>query len=154
MVGWSNQDFIDGLLTWILAPDTFSSAQRSEIMSRVRSKNTQPELAVRKIVHGMGYRYSLHSRGLPGCPDLVLTRRKEIIFVHGCFWHGHSCSAAALPKSNRDYWELKQRRNAARDRQHVRTLHSSGWKVLIIWECEIKDAKKLHRRLKRFLTDK
>ena len=85
-------------------------------------------------------------------PDLVLARRKKIIFVHGCFWHGHSCSAATLPKSNRDYWELKQNRNAARDRQNVRALRNSGWKVLIIWECEIKNAKRLQRRLKRFLA--
>jgi DNA mismatch endonuclease, patch repair protein len=98
-------------------------------MSRVRSKNTQPELAVRKVVHGMGYRYDLHSRSLPGCPDLVLARRKKIIFVHGCFWHGHSCSAATLPKSNRDYWELKQNRNAARDRKTSGTYADRGWRV-------------------------
>lgn len=122
-------------------------------MSRVRSKNTQPELAVRKVVHGMGYRYRLHSDSLAGHPDLVLTRRKKTIFVHGCFWHGHNCPAATLPKSNRGYWELKQSRNAARDRRNVRNLRRSGWKVLIIWECEIKDQERLRRRLKRFLAD-
>src|SRR5258708_5280379 len=122
-------------------------------MSRVRSKNTQPELAVRRVVHGMGYRYRLHSRSLVGCPDLVLARRKKIIFVHGCFWHGHNCSAATLPKSNREYWELKQTRNVARDRQNIKALRRSGWKVLIIWECGIKNAMRLRHRLQRFLTD-
>src|SRR5579862_4090108 len=99
-------------------------------MRRVRSKNTQPELAVRKVVHGMGYRYRLHSSGLVGRPDLVLVRRKKIIFVHGCFWHGHRCSAATLPKSNRGYWKLKQDRKAARDQKNIRTLPTLGWKSL------------------------
>jgi DNA mismatch endonuclease (patch repair protein) len=133
-------------------PDTFSSTKRSEIMSRVRSKNTQPELSVRTVVHGLGYRYRLHSKSLAGSPDIVLARHRKIIFVHGCFWHGHSCSAATLPKSNRGYWELKQHRNADRDRENIRTLRRLGWKVLIIWECEIKSGESLRRRLKRFLA--
>jgi len=101
-------------------------------MGRVRSKNTQLELSVRALVHRMGYRYRLHSKKLAGCPDLVLTGHKKVIFVHGCFWHRHGCPAATLPKSNRDYWELKQNRNAARDIRNVRTLRRLGWKVLII----------------------
>jgi DNA mismatch endonuclease (patch repair protein) len=122
-------------------------------MSRVHSKNTQPELAVRRVVHGMGYRYRLHSKNLAGSPDLVLPRHKKLIFVHGCFWHRHACTAATLPKSNRVYWELKQNRNAARDRKNAQALRRSGWKVLIIWECEIKNAERLQQRLQRFLTD-
>ncbi len=99
-------------------------------MRRVRSTNTRPELAVRKVVHGLGYRYRLHSKTLAGCPDLVLARHRKIVFVHGCFWHGHNCPAAALPKSNRGYWELKQSRNKARDRRHMRTLRRKGGKFL------------------------
>lgn len=102
-------------------------------MSRVRSKDTRPELLVRRLVHSMGYRYGLHSQRLPGCPDLVLARHKKVIFVHGCFWHRHHCTAATLPSSNREYWEFKQNRNAARDRKNIRTLRAAGWKVLIIW---------------------
>jgi DNA mismatch endonuclease (patch repair protein) len=86
-------------------------------MSRVHSKDTQPELFVRALVHSMGYRYRLHQKKLAGCPDLVFARRKKVIFVHGCFWHRHGCPAATLPKSNRNYWELKQNRNAARDQK-------------------------------------
>ena len=99
-------------------------------MSRVRSKNTLPELSVRRLVHGMGYRYGLHSKNLAGRPDLVLARYKKVIFVHGCFWHRHHCPAATLPSSNREYWELKQSRNAARDRKNIRTLRRAGWKFL------------------------
>lgn len=133
--------------------DVFSAARRSEIMSRVHSKNTQPEMAVRRMLHKTGYRYRLHSKKLPGCPDLVFAGRKKAIFVHGCFWHRHACNSATLPKSNREYWEGKQTRNAARDKQNVSTLRKSGWKVLVIWECEIKNAERLRRRLSRFLTD-
>src|SRR5689334_24657208 len=116
-------------------------------MRRVHSRDTGPELAVRKLVHGMGYRYRLYSPDLPGRPDLVFAARKKAIFVHGCFWHRHRCPCATLPKSNRAYWERKQDRNAMRDKQHVRELRRAGWKTLIIWECEIKEAKRLQRRL-------
>ena len=123
-------------------------------MSRVRSKNSRPELYVRRLVHGLGCRYRLHLKSLAGCPDLVLVRRKKLIFVHGCFWHRHGCSAATLPKSNCSYWQLKQTRNAERDKQNIRTLRGEGWKVLIIWECEIRNAERLQRRVRRFLFDK
>lgn len=131
--------------------DVFSPAQRSEIMRRVRSKNTRPEMTVRKLIYGMGYRYRTHCRAVRGCPDIVLSGRKQAIFVHGCFWHRHTCSSATLPKGNRDYWESKQNRNAARDKQNVRALRKSGWKVLTIWECELKNVNRLQRRLRRFL---
>lgn len=134
--------------------DVFSPAHRSQIMRQVHSKDTRPELTVRRLVHGMGYRYRLHSKDLPGCPDLVLAARKKAIFVHGCFWHRHQCPSATLPKSNRDYWERKQNRNAARDKESIRALRGLGWKVLIIWECEIKDVKRLQRHVQQFLADK
>jgi DNA mismatch endonuclease (patch repair protein) len=101
----------------------------------------------------MGYRYRLHSKNLPGRPDLALVARKKAIFVHGCFWHRHRCSSATLPKSNREYWERKQNGNAARDKQNVRALRRLKWKVLIIWECEIRNIKRLQRRLQQFLAD-
>lgn len=133
--------------------DTFSRAQRSEIMSRVRSKDTRPEMAVRRILHQAGYRYRLHSESLPGCPDVVFPSRKKAVFIHGCFWHGHVCPSAALPKSNRGYWEAKQTKNATRDKRAVLSLRKSGWRVLVVWECQIKDPEKLHGRLLRFLKD-
>jgi DNA mismatch endonuclease (patch repair protein) len=139
---------LEGLMT-----DVFSQARRSEIMGRVPSKNTRPEITVRKMLHEAGYRYRLHSEDLPGCPDVVFPARKKVLFVHGCFWHRHVCASATLPKSNRDYWEEKQSRNAARDKRAIRALRKSGWKVMVIWECEIKDAKTLLRRLSRFLKD-
>src|SRR6266404_5904830 len=126
--------------------DVFSTRTRSEIMRRVHSKNTRPEMIVRQIVHGIGFRYRLHSKSVCGCPDLVFARQKKAIFVNGCFWHRHTCSSATLPKSNRLYWDKKQNRNAARDKRTVRTLRASGWTVLTVWECEIKNLKKLQNR--------
>ncbi len=108
-------------------------------MSRVRGKDTMPEMVVRRLVHGMGYRYALHRKDLPGKPDLVFRSRKKIIFVHGCYWHGHpdpGCGRARLPKTRRDFWAAKIERNAARDIVTERTLCGAGWDVLTIWECE------------------
>lgn len=131
--------------------DTFSPSQRSEIMRRVRSKDTKPELMVRRLVHRLGFRYRLHSERLPGRPDLVFPSRRKVIFVHGCFWHKHSCPAAILPKSNRRYWEAKQARNAKRDRRDKRSLRQAGWKVLVVWECERSNVERMQKRLSRFL---
>jgi DNA mismatch endonuclease (patch repair protein) len=131
--------------------DVFSQTFRSEIMRRVRSKDTRPEMIVRRTLHAAGYRYRLHDVSLPGCPDVVFSSRKLAIFIHGCFWHGHACPAGVLPKSNRKYWEGKQARNAARDERAAFALRRSGWRVLVIWECEMKDEKRLCRRLSRFL---
>jgi DNA mismatch endonuclease, patch repair protein len=133
--------------------DTFSAAARSEIMRRVRAKDTKPEMAVRRMVHAMGFRYALHRRDLPGCPDLVFPARRKVIFVHGCFWHGHSCRAGRnRPGSNTGYWIPKLERNAARDAAHRRELRRLGWKSLAVWECQLKDAARLSRRLQRFLA--
>lgn len=133
--------------------DTFSPAQRSAIMRQVRSKDTKPEMVVRRLVHAMGHRYRLHSKNLPGCPDLTFSARGKAIFVHGCFWHRHGCPAAALPSSNSHYWEAKQSRNATRDRRNVRALRKAGWKVLVIWECDLKKVKRVQHRLQRFLEE-
>lgn len=131
--------------------DTFSNAQRSEIMRRVHSKGTAPEVAVRRLVSAMGFRYRLHSEKLCGRPDLVFGPLRKVIFVHGCFWHGHSCPAANLPASNRTYWYRKRRRNLDRDRAVKRELRRLGWKSLVVWECQIK-APRTKYRIRAFLV--
>lgn len=117
--------------------DTMTPEQRSERMSRIRSKDTKPEMTVRRLVHGMGYRYRLHRRDLPGTPDLVFPRLRKVILVHGCFWHQHpGCRLARSPKSRPDYWLPKLRRNQQRDGEASQALDRLGWKVLVIWECQ------------------
>jgi DNA mismatch endonuclease, patch repair protein len=124
--------------------DSLTPEERSEIMARVRSKNSRPEVAVRKIVFALGYRYRLHTRALPGCPDLVFRRRGKVIFVHGCFWHRHAnCALARLPKSRIDFWTAKLEGNRNRDKRNKRALVREGWKVLTIWECQLRDASHL-----------
>ena len=120
-------------------------------MAAVRSKDTEPELLVRRLVHGMGYRYRLHRPDLPGKPDLVLPGRRKIIFVHGCFWHQHGCVLSHLPKSNESYWTPKLERNRERDIEHLRALRATGWKCLVVWECQLKESNRLLRRLAKFL---
>jgi DNA mismatch endonuclease (patch repair protein) len=132
--------------------DTFSVKERSEVMRRVAGKNTKPEMVVRSMVHGMGFRYRLHDASLPGKPDIVLKSRKQAVFVHGCFWHGHDCRAGQnRPGSNTSYWFPKLDRNKARDRDAVRQLKRLGWRVLVLWECQLKNAARLQSRLERFL---
>ena len=129
-----------------------SKQLRRRTMQAVRSKNTKPEMVVRRLVHSLGYRYRLHRRDLPGVPDLVFPSRRKIIFVHGCFWHGHPCRGEPrLPKTNRDYWVPKIAGNAERDRANLDDLGDLGWDVLTIWECELKDKEALVDRLKSFL---
>jgi DNA mismatch endonuclease (patch repair protein) len=121
-------------------------------MARVRSKNMRPELVVRKLVFAVGYRYRLHARDLPGCPDLVFRPRRKVIFVHGCFWHRHpNCALARMPKSRIEFWAPKLEGNRKRDEMNRRALHRGGWKVLTIWECELKNAGRLETRIRRFL---
>jgi DNA mismatch endonuclease (patch repair protein) len=121
-------------------------------MARVRSTNTRPEMLVRKLVHGMGYRYRLHVRNLPGCPDIVFRKRARVIFVHGCFWHRHTgCALARLPKSRLDFWVPKLEGNKTRDETNKRELRRMGWKVLTVWECELKWPARLANRVRRFL---
>lgn len=133
--------------------DTISSVRRSENMRRIKSKGMKPERIVRTLVHRMGYRYRLHSPDLPGKPDLVFRTRKKIIEVRGCFWHQHrSCSEAHIPKSRTDYWLPKLARNAERDRTTCKRLRSLGWRVLVVWECEVDDDRDLSMKLRRFLS--
>lgn len=118
--------------------DFLSPKERSERMSRIVGKDTRPELALRRVLHGLGFRYRLHGAGLPGKPDLVLPRYKTVVFVHGCFWHRHAdCSIATTPKSNTSFWIEKFQKNMARDARVSKALEEAGWKVLVAWECEV-----------------
>ncbi|AZV18972.1 very short patch repair endonuclease [Mesorhizobium sp. M7A.F.Ce.TU.012.03.2.1] len=119
--------------------DRISSADRSKLMGRVRSKNTAPELAVRKALHAAGFRFRLHRRDLAGRPDIVLPRFRLAIFVHGCFWHGHDCRRGRLPEDNAEFWAKKIDRNKARDAAAHATLSQAGWIVETIWQCELKN---------------
>jgi DNA mismatch endonuclease (patch repair protein) len=132
--------------------DRLSSEKRSSLMSRVRTKDTEPELRVRSALHRLGYRYSLHRKDLPGCPDLVFSSRRKVIFVHGCFWHGHTCPRGKLPATNAEFWEAKISKNKARDERTLQTLNSLGWKAFVVWECEIRSDGRFIRRLTRFLN--
>jgi DNA mismatch endonuclease (patch repair protein) len=137
--------------------DTLTSEKRSENMRRIKSKGMKPELAVRKIAHGLGYRYRLHAKELPGKPDLVFRQRRKAIFVHGCFWHAHdapTCPDRRTVKSNQVYWSPKLAGNRARDERHRAALEEQGWKVLTIWECEIKHTARVTKQIKRFLGPK
>lgn len=129
------------------------SGRRSRTMRAVRSTNTTPEMTVRRLLHDKGYRYRLHREDLPGKPDIVFPSRKKVIFVHGCFWHGHTCKRGArIPKTNQDYWMRKIQRNIERDKEHLDRLQALGWATLIIWECEIKDRSRLEQMIEAFLA--
>ena len=126
--------------------DNISKEKRSHVMSLVKQKNTGPEVAVRSFLHRRGFRFRLHDKTLPGKPDIVLPKYHTVIFVHGCFWHGHktkTCKLARIPKSRVEFWQTKIFSNAKRDRNHVKKLKALGWNVLIIWECEIGNEKSL-----------
>lgn len=128
--------------------DTLTPPQRSARMALIRGKDTKPEMIVRRVLHGLGYRYRLHRRDLPGAPDLVFPARRMILFVHGCFWHGHEgCRIAHKPESRSDYWAEKFDRNKARDLRNEEALRQAGWEVLTVWECETKDLSVLEDRL-------
>ena len=129
------------------------SEQRSRNMSAIKSKNTKPEIAVRKVLHSMGYRFRLHGKDLPGSPDIVLPKYKTVIFVHGCFWHRHeNCKYASTPKTREEFWESKFKENVIRDKSNQKKLSTIGWKIIIVWECEIKDKNLLIKdRLKGLL---
>jgi DNA mismatch endonuclease, patch repair protein len=123
-------------------------------MSAIRSRDTGPELSVRKILSGKGYRYRLHRKTLPGCPDIVFPGRKKAIFVHGCFWHGHKCKKGRLPKSRLKYWEPKIAANKERDRKNLTNLRKADWSYLVIWQCQLRNTKILEKRLRTFLEEK
>ncbi len=128
--------------------DIVNAEKRSEIMSRIKGRNTMPELAVRRIAHGLGFRFRLHRRDLPGSPDLVFPRYRTVVFVHGCFWHRHDgCRYAYRPKSRIQFWTKKFEENVARDARNEAALHDLGWQVVVIWECETKDQAVVRARL-------
>lgn len=134
--------------------DTLTPEQRSERMSRVRGRDTKPEMLVRRLAHRMGYRYRLHRRDLPGAPDLVFPSRMKVIFVHGCFWHWHpdwKCPLARLPKSKLDFWGPKLETNRERDGRNLALLAQLGWDDLVIWECQMKNQEHLKARIRDFL---
>ncbi len=132
--------------------DHLDAIQRSRNMASIRSKNTKPEMAVRSIVHRLGYRYRLHAADLPGKPDIVFRVRRKVIFVHGCFWHRHGrCRYASTPKTRSTFWREKFCANVERDRRSQREIKKLGWAILIVWQCELKNPKKLTERLNEFL---
>jgi DNA mismatch endonuclease, patch repair protein len=134
--------------------DTLSKSARAERMSRVRGKDTKPEMIVRRLLHGQGYRYRLHARDLPGSPDIVFRGRRKAIYVHGCFWHRHpdeTCKLARLPKSRREFWVPKLEGNRERDLRNQQLMIERGWSFLLVWECEIPDRKRLLESLQGFL---
>jgi len=134
--------------------DSLSPSARSERMGRVRAKDTKPELLVRRLLHGMGYRYRLQARDLPGRPDIVFRGRKKVIFIHGCFWHRHpdpACKLSRLPKTRLDFWLPKLEGNRQRDEANVERLEAMGWDVLLVWECELGDREQVSNKLRQFL---
>lgn len=132
--------------------DVYSAEKRSAVMRRIKARDTTPELKVRRLLTGLGARYRLHRKDLPGKPDIVMAGRRLAIFVHGCFWHGHDCARGArVPKANRDYWLGKVGRNRARDGVSRAALKAAGWRVETIWECEMKDEAALKGRLEALL---
>jgi DNA mismatch endonuclease (patch repair protein) len=123
-------------------------------MRAIRCQNMMPELAVRRLVHKLGYRFRLHRKDLPGKPDLVFPSRRKVIFVHGCFWHAHKCKLAHVPKSNVGYWNAKLQRNRVRDMKNIQALNAANWESLVIWECELKDGPAVGAQVTRFLESK
>lgn len=132
--------------------DVFTEQERTRVMRAVKGKDTKPEMTVRRLAHALGYRFRLHRKDLPGKPDLVFPGRNKVIFVHGCFWHGHDCARGSRqPNQNAEYWRTKIGRNVARDAANLQALVAQGWQPLVIWECEMKDRAALADRLKAFL---
>lgn len=136
-----------------ISTDIYSKEERSALMSKVRGKDTRPEIMVRSLLHGMGYRFRIHDKALPGEPDIVLRKYNTVIFVNGCFWHQHKgCRKATIPKQNREFWEEKLSRNKERDRVNINRLKKMGWNVIRVWECELdRDIEALKNRLSRSL---
>ncbi len=133
--------------------DIVSRSKRKEMMSSVKQRHTKPEIAVRKLLHRLGYRFRLHNKKLPGTPDIVLPKYKTVVFVHGCFWHQHEgCRKARRPTSNVEFWNEKLDKNIERDIRKEAELKNSGWKVLTIWDCELKDEDLLIEKVKNFLN--
>ncbi|MBV9083535.1 MAG: DNA mismatch endonuclease Vsr [Acidobacteriaceae bacterium] len=127
---------------------------RSATMRAVRSEDTAPEMSIRRMLHALGYRYRLHDKSLPGKPDVVFAKRRKVVFVHGCFWHGHNCTRGArVPKSNIEYWTRKIARNRERHNSACERLHHAGWDVLTVWECELRNREAVAERVRTFLNN-
>ena len=133
--------------------DLWTKEQRSRVMSRVKNKNTKPEVQVRSMLHRMGYRFRLHRRDLAGAPDIVLPRHRKAVFVHGCFWHNHDCPRGKRPSTRTEFWNAKLDANIERDRANQKALEEKGWRVLTLWECEVKDPDYIQEKLRHFLED-
>ncbi len=134
--------------------DVYGKRKRSEIMARVKGQDTKPEILVRSIVHSLGYRFRLYRRDLPGNPDITLPKHRKVIFVHGCFWHGHKrCPRAARPTTNIAFWRKKLDSNIDRDRRNIRQLRKDGWRVLVVWQCQTRKPETLKRALSKFLNE-
>lgn len=134
--------------------DNFTKEQRSRCMSRIKSKDTKPEIIVRKTLYKLGFRYGLYKEDLPGKPDIIFLKKKIAIFVNGCFWHQHEgCKRKSSPKTNTEYWEKKLKKNVENQNKSIISLRKTGWKVFIIWECETKDSTLLEKRIKEFLYE-
>lgn len=133
--------------------DIMSKEQRSQRMALIRSKNTKPEMLVRSAIHRMGYRFRLHRKDLPGNPDLVFPGRRCVIFVDGCFWHGHECPVGHIPSSNSQFWLDKISRTKLRDSTNRKLLKQAGWRVLVLWECQIKDPEQLERKVRGLMQN-
>ena len=123
--------------------DVFSKTKRSEIMRSIHSTDTRPEMRVRKKLHGLGFRYRLHDANLPGKPDIVMPKRRAVVQIRGCFWHSHVCTAGRIPKSNREYWNNKLSRNRRRDEHNDTELRRMGWRLFVIWECDVQSNRAL-----------
>jgi len=133
--------------------DILTAEKRSWNMSRIKSGDTRPELAVRKMLHALGYRFRLHSKDLPGRPDIILPKYETVIFVHGCFWHRHrGCRYAYTPKSREGFWKKKFERNTARDKEVIQSLQELGWNITVIWECETRNSDSLKKILLKSLS--
>lgn len=134
--------------------DKFSKEKRSQIMSRIKGKDTKPELLIRSLIHQSGYRYSLHKKDLPGNPDIVFTKRKKVIFIHGCFWHGHkNCRRGSRPATNKKFWDEKISKNITRDKRNYRKLAKLGWQKLVLWECQLIKVEDAYLKIIRFIED-
>ena len=132
--------------------DVYDAKTRRRVMQSIRKTDTMPEVRVRRVLHRLGYRFRLHRRDLPGVPDIVLPRHGVVIFVHGCFWHQHTCPLGKLPKSNRKYWVPKLRGNVTRHTKHAAQLRRLGWKVIVLWECQVQTDQKIESLIRRRLT--
>lgn len=133
--------------------DIYSKSKRSDIMSKISGKETKPEILVRKYLFSLGFRFRKNVKDLPGKPDILLPKYKTIIFIHGCFWHGHDCKRGALPEANQEFWQEKIEKNLERDIHNISELRKNGWSVIIIWQCEIKNKEAKNIRLRKLIEE-